>query len=319
MVLSNLITSLMKKFLSPFIEDFNADQLNLFGWSGKFSLSNVNIKQNAFDSLRLPFRITHGYIGQIEAEVPWLNIYTEPIIIRINDVNAVIVPNIEVEYDEKEEQEYEWQLKKVYLQNIELIKLKIEEMSGKNEIKDDGFFMKLMAAAIKNIQIFINNVHLCYEDYTSSTLPFQMGVSFTRLIFQTELELNDKNSDKNLIKKIIKLDKFSFYLNYHKLNRYHGQNRQTVMKRFKEFFEKEKNISYIFAPIDFYTFAKINRKPEASNYSSPICDLDMHLSDFQIFMNNYQIRSIIFMLDSIDRMRVASTYRKWRPKSRIKG
>ena len=56
-------------------------------------LTNVNIKPNAFDGLKLPFRLVHGHIGSINASVPWLNIYTEPIVIEISDIFAVIVPN----------------------------------------------------------------------------------------------------------------------------------------------------------------------------------------------------------------------------------
>lgn len=93
MVLSGLITSLMKSYLSPFIDEFNADQLSLFGWSGEVTLSNVNLKPNAFDRLKIPFRICHGFVGKINASVPWLNIYTDPIVIEISDIFAVVVPN----------------------------------------------------------------------------------------------------------------------------------------------------------------------------------------------------------------------------------
>nr|XP_046914733.1 vacuolar protein sorting-associated protein 13-like [Dermatophagoides farinae] len=317
MVLSNLVTSLMKNFLSPFVEDFNADQLNIFGWSGQFTLSNVNIKPNAFDSLRLPFRVTHGFISQIEAQVPWMNIYTEPIVIRISDVYAVIVPNTEIAYNEKDEKDYEWQLKKSYLENIEQIKQKLEQESdGSSKNEDDGFFMKLIAAAIKNIQIFISNIHVCYEDSTSSSRPFQIGLVFSRLVFETESSNNVKNgSVDNIINKIIKLEGFAFYLNYRQFDRYHGRDRQWALAKLKAYFvnNETKMVNYILCPNDFVTYAQIDRRPEVSNYSHAIINLDMHLGDFQIKFDNHQVHCLLLLLDAIDRIKVASLYRKWRP------
>lgn len=93
MVLSTLITTIINSFLSPFVDELTAEQLNIFTWSGQVSLTNVSIKPNAFDQLKLPFRIVHGHIGRIYASVPWRNIYAEPIVIKVSDVYAVALPN----------------------------------------------------------------------------------------------------------------------------------------------------------------------------------------------------------------------------------
>ena len=93
MVFSSVIATIINRFLSPFVDELTANQLNVFAWSGQVSLVNVSVKPNAFDSLKLPFRIVHGHIGRIDASVPWMNIYTEPIVIKISDVYVVAVPN----------------------------------------------------------------------------------------------------------------------------------------------------------------------------------------------------------------------------------
>lgn len=93
MVLSSVISSLINKFLSPFVDDLAADQLNVFAWSGQVQMTDVSIKQNALDSLNLPFRVVHGHIGRIDATVPWMNIYSGSIIVEISDVYAVAIPN----------------------------------------------------------------------------------------------------------------------------------------------------------------------------------------------------------------------------------
>lgn len=93
MVFSAAFTSIANRFLSPFVDELAAEQLKIFGWSGKATLSNVSIKPNAFDALKLPFRIVHGHIGHIEASVPWLSIYFDPIVITISDVYVFALPN----------------------------------------------------------------------------------------------------------------------------------------------------------------------------------------------------------------------------------
>ena len=127
MVFSSVITSIINRFLSPFVDELTANQLNIFAWSGQASLSNVTIKANAFDALKLPFRIVHGHIGRIDASVPWMNIYYEPIVIKVSDVFVVALPNSEIDFNEEEEKQFEWALKKSYLENIENMKQRIKD------------------------------------------------------------------------------------------------------------------------------------------------------------------------------------------------
>ena len=93
MVFSSAAASLINLYLSPYVDEVTANQLNVFAWSGSVSLENVSVKPNAFDSLKLPFRVIHGHIGKIDATVPWMNIYSSPIVINITDVFVLAVPN----------------------------------------------------------------------------------------------------------------------------------------------------------------------------------------------------------------------------------
>lgn len=116
----------------------------------------------------------------------------------------------EISYNEEDEKNFEWQLKKSCLENIEAVKQKMKEQGKKAE--DDGFLMKLVISAVKNIQISVTNVHICYED--SSTNPtgcFQIGVSFSKLILQTDSAR--KSDSDNIIHKIAKLKGFAVYMN----------------------------------------------------------------------------------------------------------
>lgn len=113
-------------------------------------------------------------------------------------------------YNEEDEKNFEWAVKKSYLENIEYMKQKIKEQ-GKKEV--DGFFVKLLVAATKNIQIFINNVHVVYEDSSTNAKNgcFQVGANFSKLVFETELDR--KSINDNIIHKLVKLEGLAVYMN----------------------------------------------------------------------------------------------------------
>ena len=93
MVFESLVANLLNKYLSEFVDELTAKQLNLFAWNGNISLDNIAVKSNAFDSLNLPFRVTHGHISRIEASFPWKSLYSSPVVIKLSDVYVVAVPN----------------------------------------------------------------------------------------------------------------------------------------------------------------------------------------------------------------------------------
>lgn len=127
MVLSSVATTIINRFLSPFLDELSANQLKFFGLSGKASLENVSVKPNAFDLLKLPIRVVHSQIGRIDISVPWMNLYTEPIVIKVSDVYLLALPNWEVRYDEEEEELFAWKAKKAALETFESMKQKFKE------------------------------------------------------------------------------------------------------------------------------------------------------------------------------------------------
>jgi vacuolar protein sorting-associated protein 13A/C len=67
--------------------------LKLFTWNKTFSLHNIEIKTNSFDSLSLPFRVIHGRIGRIEANISWKALFSSPVVIKLSDIYIIALPN----------------------------------------------------------------------------------------------------------------------------------------------------------------------------------------------------------------------------------
>ena len=90
-MLAGVLDSVLKKYLAFIFEDLKLED---FSFTGRLVLKDVRIKANAFDALKLPFRIVHGFVGEMNATIPWLiSIYTEPVVVKIRDVYVVAVPN----------------------------------------------------------------------------------------------------------------------------------------------------------------------------------------------------------------------------------
>jgi vacuolar protein sorting-associated protein 13A/C len=93
MVFETVVTSILNKYLSKFVDELAAKQMRFFAWRGTISLHNVEIKTNSLDSLSLPFRVIHGHIGRIEANIPWKTLYSSPVVIKLSDIYVIALPN----------------------------------------------------------------------------------------------------------------------------------------------------------------------------------------------------------------------------------
>lgn len=100
-----------------------------------------------------------------------------------------------------------------------------------------------------------------------------------------------------------------------------GQSYATINSILKNMIleEKSQEVEFVLLPNNFIVNAKINRKPEADNYNTPILDVDMKLDSFHLQLNSDQVYSFLLLLDSIDRLKTAQTFRKWRPNVSVKG
>lgn len=78
---------------------------------------------------------------------------------------------------------------------------------------DDSFAAKLAAQIVKNLQVFITNIHICYEDQISwPNNPFQVGLTLHKLVFETQNNQKTE-SNENVIYKLVTLEGLSFYWN----------------------------------------------------------------------------------------------------------
>jgi vacuolar protein sorting-associated protein 13A/C len=102
-MLEKLISSVLNQVLGNFIENLDADQLNISLWSSTVKLENLQIKPTLFDSMPVPFTMHYGKVGRIFIDIPVRNINTSPLKLEILDVFMFIKPKHFNNWSEKVE------------------------------------------------------------------------------------------------------------------------------------------------------------------------------------------------------------------------
>ena len=57
-------------------------------------MSKLKIKPSFLDSFGFPFDLKVGYVGNINVQIPWLNLTSAPLIIEVSEVFILLDPKL---------------------------------------------------------------------------------------------------------------------------------------------------------------------------------------------------------------------------------
>lgn len=131
-------------------------------------------------------------------QIPWKNLYTEPVLINIEGLHIIVVPNQGVNYNEEKAKKYENEIKQKALKALEENRRnKRSDLNiifsfiifyvfiDKNDQENDTFIEKLIAQIIKNLEVNIKSIHVRYEDkFSNRESSFSVGLTLESLEFQ---------------------------------------------------------------------------------------------------------------------------------------
>uniref|UniRef100_A0A8D2NBI0 Vacuolar protein sorting 13 homolog A n=1 Tax=Zonotrichia albicollis TaxID=44394 RepID=A0A8D2NBI0_ZONAL len=318
MVFESLVVDVLNRFLGDYVVNLDSSQLKLGIWGG-----TGLARRGGAASLQLdvPFKVKAGHISQLNLQIPWQNLYTQPVEAVLDGVYLLIVPTATIKYDAEKEAKHFLEARQRELQRIEEAKQKIADQ-GKakcivllfclikkileckqniklfsfnidkvKEEKQDTFVEKLVTQVIKNLQLKISNIHIRYEDDVSAFV--YLTVRDCALLCEIQI-INVKFVDNNtyvlLYFQLVRLDNLFAYWNVKSEMFYHG----------------------VFRPIS--AKAKLLMNPRSDvDFSSPKIDLDVNLQDITVEFNKPQYFSVMELLESIDMMTRNLPYRKYRP------
>uniref|UniRef100_A0A452J4F7 Chorein N-terminal domain-containing protein n=1 Tax=Gopherus agassizii TaxID=38772 RepID=A0A452J4F7_9SAUR len=172
MVFESLVVDVLNRFLGDYVVNLDSSQLSLGIWGG-----NENP-----ETLDVPFKVKAGHIGQLNLQIPWKYLYTQPVEAVLDGVYLLIVPTASIKYDAEKEDRQLLEAKQRELQRIENAKQKIADQDKGKEEKQDTFVEKLVTQVIKNLQVKISNIHVRYEDDVSNYSHVANCFSFSSCI-----------------------------------------------------------------------------------------------------------------------------------------
>ncbi|XP_039244729.1 vacuolar protein sorting-associated protein 13A isoform X2 [Pipra filicauda] len=319
MVFESLVVDVLNRFLGDYVVNLDSSQLKLGIWGGAVALNNLEIKENALSQMDVPFKVKVGHIGKLNLQIPWQNLYTQPVEAVLDGVYLLIVPTASIKYDAEKEARQFLEARQRELQRIEEAKQKIANQDKVKEETQDTFVEKLVTQVIKNLQLKISNIHIRYEDdITNRNNPLSFGISLQNLSLQT----SDKNwnpclhdETAKLFYKLVRLDNLFAYWNVQSEMFYHGGFDESLVN-LKQGVSSHSVIpegyDFVFRPIS--ARAKLLMNPRSDvDFSSPKMDLDVNLQNITVEFNKPQYFSVMELLESIDMMTRNLPYRKYRP------
>uniref|UniRef100_A0A8C6JSF6 Uncharacterized protein n=1 Tax=Melopsittacus undulatus TaxID=13146 RepID=A0A8C6JSF6_MELUD len=304
MVFESLVVDVLNRFLGDYVVNLDSSQLKLGIWGGAVALKNLEIKENAllFNCVSQPFSFV--FVGQLNLQIPWQNLYTQPVEAVLDGVYLLIVPTASVKYDAEKEARQFLEARQRELQRIEEAKQKIADQDKAKEEKQDTFVEKLVTQVIKNLQVKISNIHIRYEDDVS-------------ILYTSDQNWNPCLHDETakLFYKLVRLDNLFAYWNVKSEMFYHGGSDESLVN-LKHGVASHNVIpegyDFVFRPIS--ARAKLLMNPRSDvDFSSPKMDLNVNLQDITVEFNKPQYFSVMELLESIDMMTRNLPYRKYRP------
>lgn len=118
----HLVSSVLVKVLGDYIQDLDPKSLGIGIWKGEVDLNNLRLKESALDIFDLPISVVHGYVGNINAKIPWSSLGSSPVQAQISDLFIVVQPKKCVAWSDKVERERSLQMKRKKLENYETLK-----------------------------------------------------------------------------------------------------------------------------------------------------------------------------------------------------
>jgi vacuolar protein sorting-associated protein 13A/C len=153
-----------------------------------------------------------GKIGKLKINISWKNILTKPAVAEIEDLFVLLGPFEENINDPKRVEEISQAHKRKMLQEFEKI-----DKAEIYENKEKGFAEKVQDTIINNIQIYVRNVHIRYEDKFSiknKVISFGLYLSeFKAETVDSTGKPNFLNADEKIIFKLGSLTGFNVYWN----------------------------------------------------------------------------------------------------------
>ncbi|KAH3745690.1 vacuolar protein sorting-associated protein 13 family protein [Pelomyxa schiedti] len=172
----DLFVGVMRQF---FVVD-EALNSSLSSASGDLCFENMNVAPSALNALELPLCVHNGTLQKMQLLIPWNKLFLEPVHVKASGLHVTLGPPPDL--SEKEEQERYLREKRHTLDKFEKSLQQGTVFVDKPSFTG-SFLEKLIDKLLSNVQIYIEDVNICYKDTNDNTLF--LGFSLDHVAIQS--------------------------------------------------------------------------------------------------------------------------------------
>nr|XP_049703427.1 intermembrane lipid transfer protein VPS13A isoform X1 [Helicoverpa armigera] len=312
------VAGILNRLLGKYVQDLDTENLNVGIFSGNVNLTDLKLKPEALYELDLPIDVKIGTIGRIGLQIPWSGLYTQPVVVNIEDVLVLVGPAISnSHFDPERERRLTRAAKRKILQDLEA---ESEVLKG-----PQNFFEHLFTAIVNNLQIYVRNVHVRYEDSISSKDgPLACGLCLQSLSIETtnsKWKPSVTPANASTVYQMMRIESLSCYWNptatalddsetAHITPMQYYNWKHYMLTGLDKFSMHHEDFEFLLKPVTCKVKVLINRSGEAR---VPRLLLDAVLQDSALQLSRRQYLSINNLLASFARIKLNRKYRHLHP------
>ncbi|XP_073111690.1 uncharacterized protein [Elaeis guineensis] len=176
-MLEDQVAFLLQKYLGNYVRGLNKEALKISVWKGDVELTNMQLRPEALNALKLPVKVKAGFLGSVKLKVPWSRLGQEPVLVYLDRILLLAEPATQVEGSSEDAIQ---EAKKIRVREMEM-KLLESQQQLRSEM-NTSWLGSLISTIIGNIKLSVTNIHIRFEDTESNPgHPFAAGLTLARL------------------------------------------------------------------------------------------------------------------------------------------
>ncbi|CAH1112949.1 unnamed protein product [Psylliodes chrysocephalus] len=314
-MLEGAVARVLNQLLGKYVVDLDTENLNVGIFSGQVQLTDLKLKPEALYELNLPIEVRVGTIGKIRLQIPWTSLWSQPIIINIEDLHIVAGPIVSKEKFDPEKNKRLTRAAK---------KKALADLDDKDILGGPTSFSEHLITNILNyFQLNITNIHIRYEDNSSLKVPIAAGLCIGSITAEsTNSKWRPIKYDRNAetCYYMVKLEAFSFYWNTEAtlktwdLPSQYYQWRNTMSASLQNYAINEQDFKFVVNPMSSKIKMVINK---SQNGQVSKIYTDIVVQDCNIELSKEQYDSIFAMALIMERMLISWQFLQHRPEEKI--
>ncbi|CAK9173346.1 unnamed protein product [Ilex paraguariensis] len=198
-MLEDQVAYLLQRYLGNYVRGLNKEALKISVWRGDVELTNMQLKPEALNALKLPVKVKAGFLGSVKLKVPWSRLGQDPVLVSLDRIFLLAEPATQVEgcTEDAVQEARKSRIREMEMKLLESGQLLTTEMNK-------SWLGSLINTIIGNLKLSISNIHIRYEDLESNPgHPFAAGVTLERLSAVTVDDNGNETFNKSWLGSLI--------------------------------------------------------------------------------------------------------------------